>query len=65
MFEKARVAVLAILTCCIFVSVRPAVSQINDVQAAIARKDHLGALRILSRHFRLGFDTGYYLYRGI
>jgi hypothetical protein len=48
MFKKVRVAVLAILTCWIFVSVPPAVSQIDDVQAAIAQKDHLGALRILS-----------------
>jgi hypothetical protein len=65
MFEKARVAVLAILTCCIFVSVRPAVSQIDDVQAAIARKDDLGALRILSAISDLASTPDTYLYRGI
>jgi tetratricopeptide (TPR) repeat protein len=65
MFKKAPVAVLAILTCCIFVSVPPAVSQIDDVHAAIAQKDHLGALRILSAVSDEASTPDTYLYRGI
>jgi hypothetical protein len=65
MFKKVRVAVLAILTCWIFVSVPPAVSQIDDVQAAIAQKDHLGALRILSAISDEASTPDTYLYLGI
>lgn len=65
MFKKAPVAVLTILTCCLFVSVRPAVSQIDDVQTAIARENHLGALRILSAISDEASTPDVYLYRGI
>jgi tetratricopeptide (TPR) repeat protein len=51
--------------CCILASAAPAFSQIEDVRAAIAQKDHLGALRILSGISDDSATPDTYLYRGI
>jgi tetratricopeptide (TPR) repeat protein len=51
--------------CCIFVSIPPAFSQIEDVRAAIARKDNLEAVRILSAIPDAEATPDTHLYRGI
>jgi len=58
-----RIAVLAIG--CILALVLAAFSQIEDVREAIAQKDHLEALRILSRISDESATPDTYLYRGI
>jgi len=66
MFKKACIAVLSILAaCCIFASVPPVFSQIEDARVAIAQKDHLEALRILSGISEEAATPDTYLYRGI
>ena len=61
-----RIAVLAIVAvCCILASAPPVLSQIEGVQEAIAQKDHLGALRILSAISNEAATPDTYLYRGI
>src|SRR5688572_6881215 len=51
--------------CCILAWAPQAFCQIEDVQAAIAQNDHLGALRILSAVSDEAATPDTYLYRGI